>query len=105
MYSGWSPFLRTKFWKKEFVGRGEERSSGEKKVEGSGRTEDSVFGNRNGVDGFLHCCEPTIVVVLGCSTNGGCGNEKGDLGGLLKGLVSKDVNFLVAFLSTMWEIV
>lgn len=40
MYSGWSPFLRTKFWKKELVGSGVERSFGAKKVEGSGRTVD-----------------------------------------------------------------
>lgn len=38
MYSGWSPFLRAKFWKNEFVGGGVERALGEKKVEGSGRT-------------------------------------------------------------------
>lgn len=38
MYSGWSPLLSVKFWKKLFVGRGAERSSGEKKSEGSGRT-------------------------------------------------------------------
>jgi hypothetical protein len=38
MYSGWSPFLRTKFWKKEFVGRGVDSRFGEKKLEGSGRT-------------------------------------------------------------------
>jgi hypothetical protein len=40
MYSGWSPFLRTKFWKKEFVGRGVDSRFGEKKLEGSGRTVD-----------------------------------------------------------------
>lgn len=48
MYSGWSPFLRVKFWKKELVGRGEERSEGEKKVEGSGRTVDWAWGKRKG---------------------------------------------------------
>jgi len=37
MYSGVSPFCRTKFWKKEFVGSGDERRFGEKKFEGSGR--------------------------------------------------------------------
>lgn len=46
MYSGWSPLLRTKFWKKELVGRGEARVLGEKKREGSGRTVDCVSGNR-----------------------------------------------------------
>ena len=30
MYSGCVPFGITKFWKKEFVGRGEERRLGEK---------------------------------------------------------------------------
>lgn len=53
MYSGWSPFLRTKFWKKELVGRGEERSRGEKKGEGSGRTVDWAFGKRKGVGGYM----------------------------------------------------
>lgn len=48
MYSGTSPFLRVKFWKKELVGRGEERRDGEKKVEGSGTTEDSVLGKTKG---------------------------------------------------------
>lgn len=47
MYSGWSPFLRVRFWKKEFVGRGDERE-GEKKVEGSGRTVDWVWGKVKG---------------------------------------------------------
>jgi hypothetical protein len=45
MYSGWSPFLRTKFWKKEFVGRGVDRRFEEKNLEGSGRTVDLVCGN------------------------------------------------------------
>jgi len=44
MYSGWSPFLRTKFWKKEFVGSGDETRFEEKKLEGSGRTVDRVCG-------------------------------------------------------------
>jgi len=30
MYSGCDPFKRTKFWKKEFVGRGEETRFEEK---------------------------------------------------------------------------
>jgi len=51
MYSGWSPFLRTKFWKKELVGSGEETSSGEKNTDGSGRTVDSVLGKRYGLNG------------------------------------------------------
>ena len=42
MYSGWSPFFRVKFWKKEFVGSGVERSAGLKKREGSGRTVDWI---------------------------------------------------------------
>lgn len=46
MYSGWSPFLSSMFWKKEFVGRGAERRWGEKKREGSGRTVDCVSGKR-----------------------------------------------------------
>lgn len=40
MYSGCDPFGITKFWKKEFVGSGEETRFGEKYVEGSGRTVD-----------------------------------------------------------------
>lgn len=48
IYSGWSPFLRVKFWKKEFVGRGVERRFGAKKAEGSGRTEDWTLGKRKG---------------------------------------------------------
>ena len=42
MYSCWSPFFRTKFWKKEFVGSGLERRFEEKNLEGSGRTVDCV---------------------------------------------------------------
>jgi hypothetical protein len=38
MYSGWSPLLRTKFWKKELVGRGVDSKFCEKKFEGFGRT-------------------------------------------------------------------
>jgi len=49
MYSGWSPFLRTKFWKKEFVGSGFETRFEEKKLEGSGTTVESTWGNRKGV--------------------------------------------------------
>lgn len=49
MYSGWSPFLRRKFWKKELVGSGDERSFGEKNLKGSGNTVDLVSGkNRKG---------------------------------------------------------
>lgn len=41
---------RTKFWKKEFVGRGLDRSFGEKKLEGSGMTVElgSVIGKTKG---------------------------------------------------------
>lgn len=42
MYSGWEPFWMTRFWKKEFVGSGDERRFWEKKVEGFGRTVDWV---------------------------------------------------------------
>jgi hypothetical protein len=49
MYSGWSPFLRTKFWKKEFVGRGVDRIFGEKNLEGSGRTVEFLCGNIKGL--------------------------------------------------------
>jgi hypothetical protein len=49
MYLGWSPFLRTKFWKKEFVGRGVDSRFGEKNLEGSGRRVESACGNRKGV--------------------------------------------------------
>jgi hypothetical protein len=47
-YSGWSPFFRVKFWKKEFVGSGVESSAGEKKRGGSRRTMDWIWGKRNG---------------------------------------------------------
>ena len=43
MCSGLSPFLRTKFWKKELVGSGGV-SLGEKKVCGEGRTVELVSG-------------------------------------------------------------
>ena len=36
------PLLRTKFWKKEFVGSGVERRFGVKNLEGSGTTVDSA---------------------------------------------------------------
>jgi hypothetical protein len=49
MYSGASPLLRTKFWKKEFVGRGVDSKFGEKNLEGSGRTVELPCGNRKGV--------------------------------------------------------
>jgi hypothetical protein len=45
MYSGWSPFLRTKFWKKELVGRGVDRRFEEKNLEGSGKTVDLACEN------------------------------------------------------------
>lgn len=45
--------MRAKFWKKELVGRGEDRRAGEKKSEGSGMTADWVFGKRNGAVGSL----------------------------------------------------
>lgn len=47
MYSGRSPLERTKFWKKELVGSGEERSEGEKKLAGSGTTVEAVSGKGN----------------------------------------------------------
>lgn len=50
MYSGWSPFLRAKFWKNELVGRGDERRFGEKKRDGSGRTVASAWGKRYGAE-------------------------------------------------------
>jgi hypothetical protein len=53
MYSGVSPLFRTKFWKKEFVGRGVDKRFGEKKLEGSGRTVESVCGNRKGLFSLL----------------------------------------------------
>lgn len=52
MYSGWSPFLRVKFWKNELVGRGDERRFGEKKRDGSGRTVASARGKRYGAEEF-----------------------------------------------------
>lgn len=47
MYSWTSPFFKVKFWKKELVGKGEERRSGAKKRDGSGRTVDVAAGKRN----------------------------------------------------------
>ena len=76
MYSGWSPFFRTKFWKKEFVGSGFERRFGEKKLEGSGTTVESTFGNRKG-ECFLVW---DIVNLRGGDRSGGNGVE-GDRGG------------------------
>ena len=48
MHSGWSPLLRTKFWKKEFVGKGDESRFEEKNLEGSRSTLDCVCGNGKG---------------------------------------------------------
>jgi hypothetical protein len=45
MYSGMSPSLSTKFWKKELVGSGAARSAGAKKRDGSGTTVDVARGN------------------------------------------------------------
>lgn len=47
MYSGRSPLLRTKFWKKELVGSGEERREGEKNLVGSGTAVEVVSGKGN----------------------------------------------------------
>lgn len=69
MYSGWSPFLSTKFWKKELVGRGEESRWGAKKAEGSGRTEEFDAGKRKGAR-----CPPAMA-------DGGDGGEAGEVGG------------------------
>lgn len=55
MYSAWVPLLRQKFWKKEFVGRGEERRLGEKKREGSGTTVDCARGKTNGEVRWCFC--------------------------------------------------
>jgi hypothetical protein len=41
--------LRTKFWKKEFVGRGVDSRFGEKNLEGSGRTVELACGNTKGL--------------------------------------------------------
>lgn len=94
MYSGWSPFFRVKFWKKEFVGRGVERSFGEKNTEGSGRTEDCTPGKRKG----------QYFVGFGGDIGGdGDGEGDGDFGGLqgflglLKGFVIRVLTFLPNF--------
>lgn len=75
MYSGWSPFLRTKFWKKELVGKGVDKRWGEKKVEGSGRTVDWVWGKRKGWFGRLWWCEDGDMVGLGDSGGGEDGSD------------------------------
>lgn len=75
MYSGWSPFLRVKFWKKEFVGGGVESRFGEKKLEGSGRTVECACGNVKGDDCF----------VLRGIIGGGDGDRSGGGGGNLGG--------------------
>ena len=54
MYSGWSPFFSTKFWKNEFVGKGAEVSFRAKNLEGSGRILDLVSGKRKG-NGLTFC--------------------------------------------------
>ena len=48
MYSGMSPSLSTKFWKKELVGSGAARSAGAKKQDGSGTTVDVAAVVRHG---------------------------------------------------------
>lgn len=79
------------------MGRGDERRSGEKKRDGSGRTGDSVLGKRNGG------ARPLRGGAIGGS-HGGCGGGWGLCGGLLgfvKGLVIKEVTLLVTFLRTI----
>jgi hypothetical protein len=44
VYSGWSPLLSAKLWRKELVGSGAARSSGAKNRAGSGSTVDAVRG-------------------------------------------------------------
>lgn len=109
MYSGWSPFLRTKFWKKEFVGRGEERRLGEKNKEGSGKTDDSALGKTKRFDLFLKWGAIDDFCKGWYEGGGGRGNGGGiregrneDFLGFLKGLVIKDDNFFGIFLSTMF---
>lgn len=72
MYSGWSPFFKTKFWKKEFVGKGVDKRLCAKNWDGSGRTVDFAFGNRKGCNNGLICCF--------C-----CVDISGDFGGLIWG--------------------
>lgn len=74
MYSGWSPFFRTKFWKKEFVGSGVETRLGEKKLEGSGRTVELVCGKIKGVFFWF----PDIVAGRSGSDCDYAGNGGGD---------------------------
>lgn len=102
MYSGWSPLLRVKFWKKELVGRGDERRCAEMKSDGSGRTVDSADGNRNGA---------ALMVVAGGGDmdsgagagGGGVNGGRGGWGfwGFLNGFVMSLVSFLSGFLMSM----
>ncbi|KAI3677496.1 hypothetical protein L6452_36760 [Arctium lappa] len=57
---GYSKRIWTEFWKNEFVGRGDERRFGEKKVEGLGRTVDWDSGK---VKGWKWCWFKVVVVV------------------------------------------
>lgn len=63
-----------KFWKKEFVGRGDDKRLGAKKSEGSGSTVDCVLGKRNGKVGSFFECRGSIV-------GGGSGSSFGESGG------------------------
>jgi len=58
MYSGVSPSLREKFWKKEFVGSGVDRRFGEKNLEGSGTLAEFVCGK---IKEVLFCIVEDIV--------------------------------------------
>ncbi|GMH04290.1 hypothetical protein Nepgr_006129 [Nepenthes gracilis] len=100
--------FKTKFWKKELVGRGVERRLGEKKGEGSGTTLESVSGKRNGKVGCL--LGGGVVMVSGGSGNGendDSGGDRGGEGGLhglrgfLNGLVTSLVTLLPNFFSTI----
>lgn len=113
MYSGWSPFLRTKFWKKEFVGSGVERRSGEKKREGSETTVDWALGKRNGaLDRFWNDDDNDILGGSGSTTSSGAegdgtstgvegdgGENSGLLRRFLRVLVTKVFTLLLSFFS------
>lgn len=94
MYSGWSPFLRVKFWKKEFVGSGVERSAGEKKSEGSGRIVDWIRGKRNGLRGWITGGGGSDMIRISGGGGGGGGG-----GGLRRFLVINLLTFRSTFLN------
>jgi hypothetical protein len=89
-----------KFWKKEFVGSGVERSAGEKKREGSGRTVDWIRGKRNGWRCSVRCGGGSDMI--GVSGGGGDGDGDGrGVGGLCLGGLIKVMTFRFSFFNVV----